>query len=339
MFLIEILALVGGTPGIDCGSFCEFCYFKAVDYNNLNEISLGCRYCPPNQFECDNCSMIKKEVKSGFKSPNQVLEEFKKDLFKQESLGLVNFEDLKINLGSWADIINYPHLKELISSFKELELPVHLGYTSGKSIHNEKMAENIISMGIDEISFSVFSTDPSKRKNWMNDKTPEESLKALKMFCETIDVNGSTVVIPDIIDKEEIFSTLSTLEEWGIKTFILSRFANFVNQGLILNNKPTILGLNTQSIEEFHNLVKEAADEFKFRIIGIPASDPKNDIPFILSKKKNKEYLEQLNLINSRATILTSKLSAPYLKKILGRIDQSGNCKKQSHSPWWGTGK
>lgn len=323
MVIIEILALVGGRPGIDCGGFCEFCYFKTVDYKNLNKISLGCRYCHPNQFECYNCSTIIKEVKSGFKSPTQVLEEFEIDLFKHEFGGKINFKDFKINIGSWADIINYPHLKELISSFKELELPIHLGYTSGKSIHNEKMAENIISMGIDEISFSVFSINPAKRKKWMNDKTPEESLKALKIFCETIDVNGSTVVIPDIIDKDEIFKTLTKLEEWGINTFILSRFANFVNQGLILNYKPTIEGINTQSIEEFHNLVKEASDEFKFRIMGIPASDPKNDIPFVISKKKNKKYLEKLPVIKSSATILTSKLSAPYLKKILGKIDQA----------------
>lgn len=322
LVFIEILSLVGGNPGIDCGGFCEFCYFKRVDYKKLNNSSIGCRYCPPIQMECDYCYSKIKIVKSGFKHPSEVLKEFQKELFMQELLGFLNLKDLKVNVGSWADILNYPYLNELISYFKELELPVNLGYTSGKSIHNEKIAENIISMGVDEVSFSVFSIDPAKRKKWMNDKTPEESLKALKLFCETIDVNCSTVVIPDVIDRADIFRTCSIMEDWGVKMFILSRFANFKNQGLILNNKPTIEGKNTHSIDDFHELVKDVANEFNFRIIGLPASDPKNDIPFIISRAKYKKYLEELPPINSRATLLTSKLAAPYLKKIFEVIDE-----------------
>jgi len=320
---MEIFADVGGTPGKDCGGFCEFCLFKPVNYKKIESLSIGCRHCPPNQLGCNHCNTFIKDIKNGFKPPFYVLRDLQKDLIMQRLSGSLNYKSLKINVGSWADIIFYPHLPQLVSAIKQWGLPVHLGYTSGKGIHNEHMADSILSMGVDEVSFSVFSTDPEIRRKWMRDKTPEESLNALKIFCECVDVNGSTVVIPGIIDQGEIFRTCSTLEDWGVKTFTLIRFANFRNQGLILNSRPVIDGINPHSFKEFQELVRKVADEFNFKIVGAPASDPENDIPFALSRMKNREHLEKLPQIKWEATILTSKLSAHYLEKIMEVIDEA----------------
>ena len=69
--------------------------------------------------------------------------------------------------------------------------------------------------------------------------------------------------------------------------------------------------------------MRELQDEFNFRVIGFPASDPGNDIPYILSKSKNKKYLKKLPQISSEATIITSKLSENSLKKIFSIIDEN----------------
>ena len=163
------------------------------------------------------------------------------------------------------------------------------------------MIENILAMGVDEVSFSVFSSNPELRRKWMRDKTPETSLKAVEIFCENIEVNASTVVIPQVTGQEELFRTASTLEEWGVKSFTLARFANFQNQGNILNKRHIIDGIIPHSYEEFQYLVRELQDEFNFRIIGFPASDPENDIPYILSKSKNTLYLKKLPQISSES--------------------------------------
>jgi len=319
---MEIFIDVGGKPGIECGGFCEFCFYKNVDFKKLESLSTGCINCPPNQIGCDYCHNTVTRVKNDFKPLSHVLNDFKEKFNKHLRAGSLNYKELNVIIGAGADVFNYPHLYELVSTLKEYELRLHLGYTSGKPIDNDHMAENLISLGVDEISFSVFSTDPEKRRKWMNDNTPQKSLEGLKIFCENIDVNASVVVIPGVNDKEELFQTCVNLEEWGLKSFVLRRFANFKNQGLILNNKPIIEGVNPLSYEEFQELVREVAREFSFKVLGYPFCDPQNDFPFAISRVKNRDYLEKLPDIKSEATIITSKLAAPYLERIFGVIDE-----------------
>lgn len=315
-----INAMIGGTPGKNCGGFCKFCYFRSVDFNNLYSIKLGCKYCPPDQIGCNHCQEIINDIKNGFKPSSQVISNVINVLNWHEMLGSINYDNLKITVCSSADIIFYPHLIHLISEIKKWGLKVHLGYTSGKGINDEKIVDKLISIGVDEINFSVLSTNTAVRKTWMGDKTPEVSLNALKLFCQNIDVNATTVVIPNVIDEGEIFSTCSELEEWGIKTFMLSRFVNFKYQGLILNQKPVISGVDTQTYEEFQELVKKVSDEFSFRVVGSPFNDPKKNIPYALSKKENIKYLRRLPPVTEEATIITSKLSYKPLKKIFETI-------------------
>ncbi len=234
----------------------------------------------------------------------------------------LNQNDLKIIIAGGADVFNYPHLYELVTRLKESQLYLHLGYTSGKPIKHESMAENLISLGVDEVSFSVFSTNHEIRRKWMNDETPEESIKGLKMFCENIELNASVVVIPGVNDGDNILETCVNLEKWDAKSFFLRRFANFKNQGLILNNKPLIEGMKPQSYGGFQELVHEIAREFSFKVSGYPFYDPKNESPFAISRVKNKDYLEKLPDIKSEATIITSNLAKPYLENIFSVIDE-----------------
>lgn len=235
----------------------------------------------------------------------------------------LNHKDLKINVVGGADNINYPHLYELISTLKEFQVPLHLGYTSGKPIKNENMVEKIISLGVDEINFSVFSTNAEIRRKWMNDETSDASIKGLKMFCENIDINASAVIIPGINDGDQVFKTCADLEEWGIKSLALRRFANFKRQGLVLNNRTLIEGVTPHSYEEFKDLVLKVTEEFSFKVFAFPFHDPKIRSPFLISKRENRFHLEKLKEIKSEATIITSELAAPFLKKIFGMIDES----------------
>ena len=314
------MAMVGGTPGKDCGGFCKFCYYKTIDFKKLDTISLGCKYCPPDQIGCDNCHKFKDELNNGFKPASQVLYTLMNILSWHKFLDNLDYNNLRIITASCADIIFYPELYKLVSELKDQGLKVHLGYTSGKGINDMKIVKKLISLGVDEINFSVFSTDPEMRRTWMKDKSPEQSLKALKIFCENMEVNATSVVIPGVINEEEIIRTCSILEDWGVKSFILSRFVNYKDQGLILNYGPVIDGIEPQPYQQFEEMVKRVAREFSIRVIGSPMYDPENNIPYMLSKRENWKYLKRLKTINGEATIITSKLSLKHLKKIFDII-------------------
>ena len=315
---MEIFTDVQGKAGIDCGGFCEFCFYKNVNFKQLD--SIGCRNCEPDQIGCSYCQNFIDRVSNEFKPLNLVMTDIKEKYY-QKILFQLFPNDLKIVVGGGADIFGYPELYELISMIKEKNALLHMGYTSGKPIKDEKMPENIVSLGVDEVSFSVFSTNSDMRKKWMKDSTSDAAILGLKMFCENIDLNASTVIIPGINDGDTLFETCADLEEWGAKSFTLRRFANYKYQGLILNQKPIIKGVEPHSYLEFTDLVREINNEFSFDVLGYPFYDPENHGPFVTSKKSNQIYLKNLKKIDSEATILTSKLVEPFLKKILGIID------------------
>lgn len=317
---MEIFTDVQGRAGIDCGGFCEFCFYKDVNFKQLH--SIGCRNCAPDQIGCTYCQNFIDRVSNDFIPLYQVMNDIKNKYYQKILLQQFT-EDLKIVVGGGADIFGYPDLYELISLIKEKNALLHLGYTSGKPIKNEKMAENIITLGVDEVSFSVFSTNSDIRKRWMKDNTSDAAIKGLKMFCENIDLNASAVIIPGINDEEILFETCADLEEWGAKSLTLRRFANHKYQGLILNEKPIINGIEPHSYHEFTNMVNKINDEFSLDVLGYPFYDPKNDGPFITSKKSNQIYLENLKEIESEATLLTSKLVEPFLKKIFEVVDEA----------------
>lgn len=317
---MEIYTDVKGRTGIDCGGFCEFCFYKNVNFSNLNPT--GCINCPPHQKGCLYCLDFVERVYTEFIPIYQVLADINKKL-KILKPNEIKPKDIKVIVAGAADILNYPKLYELVSILKESLFNIHLGYTSGKPIKNEVMVENLISLGVDEVSFSVFSTNPELRRKWMKDNSPVDSIKGLKLFCENIDLHASAVVIPGINDKDQIFETCANLEEWGAKTLILRRFANYQNQGLIFNKKPIIEGITPHSYEKFQEFVQKVSDEFSLEVFGYPFFDPKNESPFCLAKPDNKVYLQNLPEVRSEVTLITGELAAPFLKKILNSVDES----------------
>ncbi|OPY23841.1 MAG: Radical SAM superfamily protein [Methanobacterium sp. PtaU1.Bin097] len=319
----KVYSNLGGRPGFDCGGFCKFCFFKNVDFQRLESLNIGCVNCPPDQIGCDYCRNIITGVKNGFKPISYVLMDVQNKLMQRPWDALNG--DLKVVVHADADVFSYPDLMVLVSMIKQTGLPLHLGYTSGKAIKNESFAQELISKGLDELTFSAFCTDPEIRGKWMRDKNPEVSLKSLKLFCQTIDVHASVVVVPGVNDQEKFFQTCSDLEEWGIKSLILRRFGNLRYQGLIFNyDQPVAEGIIPPSYEEFKELVEQVSREFSFKLTSFPLYDPEKDFPFAILNKKNQKYLEQLPEIHGEATVITGKLAGPYLEKFFSAVDEFG---------------
>ena len=313
MVNIQIIADVGGIPGKDCRGFCKYCYFRKVKKQD----PFGCRFCTPGRVGCESCTTGIREEKNEFIHPFMVVGSVQNSLM----MGDIKDSNIKVNISGGGDVSCYPHLMEVANAFNQFNLPMHLGYTSGKGIDDIKMAEELISLGVDEVTFTVFSTEQKMREHWTGDSTKGESLKALKLFCETTEVHAASVIIPGVNDDEKLFETCSTLEDWGAKAFILMRFANFRNQGLILGNEPILDDVTPHTLQEFEDLVREINKEFNLRVTGTPLCDPENDAPFAISKEKNSKYLDILTDVTSEATILTSSIAAPFINKIIKRID------------------
>ncbi|MDR1722294.1 MAG: methyl coenzyme M reductase-arginine methyltransferase Mmp10 [Methanobrevibacter sp.] len=310
---MQIIADVGGIPGKDCNGFCKYCYFKKV--RPLEP--LGCVKCSPGKVGCPHCDEELREEQNEFKLPFIVMSEV------QSTLMLGNYRDanLKVNISGGGDVSCYPHLEELTGTLNQFGLPIHLGYTSGKGIDDSQIATNLINNGVDEVTYTVFSTDPNLRKEWMRDENPQESLNALKIFSENIEVHGASVIIPGVNDGDILLKTCEDLENWGAKAMILMRFANTTKQGLILKNEPLIEGIKTHTVEEFEELVKDINSQFNLRVTGTPVCDPETGAPFAIAKDGNEIYLQFIQEVTGEATIISSKIAGPYIAKIFEKLE------------------
>ena len=305
------MADVGGIPGKNCRGFCEYCYFKKVTQKKI----LGCKNCPPGQIGCPHCTTDTNMTRDYF-PPYQVLSSLQTNIFQTRLP-----KDTLVNITGDGDVSCYPHLLELTKGIHDMGLPIHLGYTSGKGIDDVSTVDKLINNGVIETTYTAFSTDAKLREKWMHDPTADVSIQALKRFCESCDVHAASIIIPGVNDGDILAKTCADLESWGAKALILMRFANTANQGLILNNGPIIPGIKEQTLTEFENLVRETAKNYNLRVTGTPVCDPETDAPYALSKDKNKEYLEILTPVRAEATIVTSKISAPYIEKILENLN------------------
>lgn len=312
---MQIIADVGGIPGKDCRGFCKYCYFRKVKDGD----PLGCKHCLPGHIGCDHCTDGVRETKNDFIQPFIVVNSVQTSLM----MGNNRDQDLKVNISGGGDVSCYPHLLEITSAFSQWDIPIHLGYTSGKGIDNPKTANDLLSHGVDEVTYTVFSTDSQMREKWMGDPSPQASLDALKIFCESCDVHAASVIVPGVNDGDKLFETCAKLEEWGAKALILMRFANFRNQGLILGNEPIIKGVEPHSLKEFEEMVHSINKEFGLRITGTPLCDPETDAPFAISLDKNREYLDILSKVTSEATIVSSKVAAPFIERIFDHVEAS----------------
>lgn len=311
---MQVVADVGGIPGKDCNGFCKYCYFRKVKKVK----AFGCAHCLPNKIGCDRCSKGITDSQSEFRSPFEVITEVQNALMMQPNF---RENDIKVNISGGGDVSCYPYLENLTANLNQFSLKSHLGYTCGKGITESEIASRLINNGVDEVTFTVFSTDPKLRREWVKDKKPEEALKACQIFCENADLTGAGVIIPGVNDGDVLRQTCNTLEEWGAKGFILMRFANTFNEGLILGNEPILKGIESQPVEEFGQLVEEINKEYNFRVTGTPLCDPETGGPFAIAKDENEIFLQFIKKVTGEATIITSKIAAPFISKIFDKID------------------
>ncbi|MDP2766532.1 MAG: methyl coenzyme M reductase-arginine methyltransferase Mmp10, partial [Candidatus Methanoperedens sp.] len=203
---------------------------------------------------------------------------------------------------------------KFLSQFKK---PIHLGYTSGKGLNKED-ALFFINHGVKEVTFTVFAADPELRRKYMNDRTPHDSLGALRVLAENCDVYAAAVLIPGVNDGEVLLKTCADLEEMGIKGLILMRFANALEQGLILDNTPLIEGIVPHTLSEFKSIVEDINNRFKFRVTGTPLYDPEIGSPFAIKNEPDARSL--LPKVTKEATIITGEVAAPLLEEIFDKL-------------------
>jgi methanogenesis marker radical SAM protein len=303
---MELLADIGGRPGHDCRGFCRYCYFKGI-----KEIpAFGCKHCLPFQKGCNYCTRSVKEGYTSFKPLSQVAQEINQSVFFNKNV-------TKFNVSGGGDVSCYPELKPLVRFLSQFKKPIHLGYTSGKGLNRED-AKFFIEHWVNEVTFTVFATDPELRRKYMNDKTPEDSLEALRILAEKCDVYAATVLIPGVNDGDVLLKTCRDLEEMDIKGLILMRFANTEEQGLILGNAPVIDDVKTHSISEFKLIVDDINEKFSFRVTGTPLYDPEIGSPFAI--RNEPEALARLPKITKEATIITGNVASPMLEEIFNKL-------------------
>ena len=313
---MQLVADVGGIPGRDCNGFCKYCYFRKVK----DIKSFGCAHCLPNKIGCERCSKGVSETQGDFKSPFEVINAVQTAMMMGMPQG-----EMSAYISGGGDISCYPHLESLTANLNQFSISSVLGYTCGKGISDSEMATRLINNGVNEVSFTIFSSDPKLRKEWVKDPNPEEALKACQIFCENIDLTGAAVIIPGVNDGDVLRQTCNSLEEWGAKGMLLMRFANTFNEGLILGNEPIIKGIESQPVEEFGELVKQINSEYNFRVSGTPICDPETGGPFAIAKDENEVFLQFIKPITGEATIITSKIAEPYLTKIFSKLETGEN--------------
>ena len=309
---MQLVADVGGIPGRDCNGFCKYCYFRKVKDVKV----FGCAHCLPNKIGCERCSKGVAESQGDFKSPFEVMNQVQSALMMNMGRG-----EISAYISGGGDISCYPYLESLTANLNQMSMPSILGYTCGKGITDSEMATRLINNGVNELSFTIFASDPKLRKEWVKDPNPNEALKACQIFCENIKLTGAAVIIPGVNDGDVLRQTCNDLEEWGAKGMLLMRFANTFNEGLILGNEPIIKGIESQPVEEFGELVKQINSEYKFRVSGTPICDPETGGPFAIAKDENEIFLQFIKPVTGEATIITSKIAEPYISKIFNKLE------------------
>lgn len=303
--MTQLTVDIGGSPGINCRGFCEYCYFKHVK----GEKPLGCRYCLPFKKGCDYCTRGVKEEYTGFKDLKTIAYETFANL--QTKKGKLS----RVTISGGGDPSCYPWFTELIELLGRMDVPLHIGYTSGKGWDDPKIADLLIENGLTEISFTIFASDPGLRKRYMHDPTPEVSLAILEKLCKHVDVYAAAVIIPGINDGDVLENTCTWLESRGAKGIILMRFANAMEQGLILGNAPVIPGQTVHSVSEFRDLITGLQSRHTIKISGTPLWDPDIGSPFAILNEP--ELLGKLPRITRNATVISGAIAAPFIDKIL----------------------
>lgn len=313
--MVHLTVDIGGKPGVNCRGFCAYCYFKHAK----DVPPFGCRYCLPFKKGCDYCSRGVKEGYEGFLPLKEVADNFLADLQS------VTDDVTRITISGGGDPSCYPEFNDLMEILGSLDVPLHIGYTSGKGFDSPDVADFLIDNHLTEISFTVFASDPELRREYMHDPTPEASLAVLERLASKIDVYAAIVILPGVNDGAVLEETLVWLEKVGVRGVILMRFANGFNQGLILDNAPLLEGQRMHTPEEFRSLVETAAKNHpNLRLSGTPLYDPLFNSPFAI--RNHPELLEKLPRVSGPVSVITGAVAAPYLTEILAACGAPEGC-------------
>lgn len=305
--MAQLTVDIGGRPGLDCRGFCTYCYFK-----HAQEVPpFGCRYCLPYTKGCEYCTRSVQERYTGFKE----LKEVAGDVLA--NLQLLSGDLTRITISGGGDPSCYPEFRDLIELLASIEAPLHIGYTSGKGFDDPEIADFLIESGLTEISFTVFAADAGIRRQYMHDPTPEASLEIIQRLAGKIDVYAALVILPGVNDGEILTNTIHWLEDAGVRGVILMRFANRLEQGLILGNAPVLDGQQTQTVEEFADLVRSIKSITSMRVSGTPLCDPDLGSPFVILDEPG--LIEKLPEIRRKAAIITGTVAAPAISEILSQ--------------------
>ncbi|WOF15444.1 methanogenesis marker radical SAM protein [Methanoplanus sp. FWC-SCC4] len=304
---------IGGSPGTDCRGFCKYCYFKRLKKEESPE-AFGCKYCLPFSKGCEYCTNGVREKYEGFKDLKDVADDI------LANLQIMDGDLERITISGGGDPSCYPEFKDLMEILGSMQVPLHIGYTSGKGFDEPEMADFLVENGLTEISFTIFASDPKLRADYMGDPTPEASLEVFKRLCKKIDVYAAAVVLPGVNDGEILEETCRWVDECGAKGMILMRFANREDQGLILGNAPIIKGQRLHTVREFGKIVARLNSKYNMKINGTPLGDPEIGSPFALTDEP--ELVEKLPKVTKKATIITGSIAARAIQKIL---DGCGN--------------
>ncbi len=293
---------VGGRPGLDCRGFCEFCYFKGLKRVEAS----GCRRCKPYKKGCDYCAREVVEIEPGYKPLEQLL-------FEVSQKSALAAPDMIIIKGN-GDVSCYPNLPRLVEEVSGGGLPVFLDYTSGKGFTGEDDADLLADAGVSRVSFSIFSTNPRLRRQYVNDRNPEIVLKNFRTLCERCEVYAMIVLIPGINDGQELERTCREIEDMGARGLMLMSFANSREQGLIFGNEPIMPGIKPYDVQDIRRISTDISERYSMRVIGTPLWDPLTKAPFALYH--HRETLKRLPAIERSATIITSSIAYPFLSSI-----------------------
>ena len=304
---------IGGRPGHDCRGFCRYCYFKKVKEEKDPE-PFGCRYCLPFSVGCEYCTSFVRERYEGFKSLRDVADDV------LGNLQLIDGELERITISGGGDPSCYPEFTDLIELLGSMEVPLHIGYTSGKGFDDPGIADLLIENGLTEMSFTIFAANPELRRTWMGDPTPEASLAVLGKLCGQIDTYAAAVIIPGVNDGNELERTCAWLEERGAKGLILMRFANRTDQGLILGNAPILEGQRLHTVREFQEMVADLNSRYSLKISGTPMGDPTIGSPFAIINEP--DLLDKLPRVRKKASLISGGIAARYVQDVL---DACGN--------------
>ena len=223
---------------------------------------------------CDYCSRAIVEGYPGFKPMDMVIFDV-----AQKCMGSIPD---KVTISGGGDLSCYPDLLPLAKMVGQGMVPINLGYTSGKGFSRGDEAGPLVDAGVNEVSFTVFSTRPELRHKYMGDKHPDAALSNLEIFCQSCNVYCASVLIPGMNDGMELEKTCSDLEKMGAKGLILMRFANSREQGLILGNEPIMPGVTPHTVEEFQRIVIGNGREIRLPSNGNSSLGPGNRSAFRL---------------------------------------------------------